>query len=116
MRVIIVDSDERREYEQAMRQRAMERTRQALEKLQGRVAAGKLKQPAKVGAAAERLLQRNHGYRYYSWSLERGSFRVSVHTLEPWKTSGLRSPDNSKTAVLRMLDSLKPSVFPCPDL
>ena len=80
LRVIIVDSDERREYEQAMRQRAMERTRQALEKLQGRVAAGKLKQPAKVGAAAERLLQRNHGYRYYSWSLERGSFRYFENT------------------------------------
>ena len=75
LRVIIVDSDERREYEQAMRQRAMERTRQALEKLQGRVTAGKLKQPAKIGAAAERLLQRNHGYRYYSWNLERGTFR-----------------------------------------
>jgi ELWxxDGT repeat protein len=45
-----------------------------------------------------------------------GSNIVSVHTLEPWKTSGLRSPDNSKTAVLRMSDSLKPSVFPCPDL
>jgi transposase len=75
LRVIIVDSDERREYEQAMRQRAMDRTRQALEKLQGRVTAGKLKQPAKIGAAAERLLQRNHGYRYYSWTLERGTFR-----------------------------------------
>ena len=80
LRVIIVDSDERREYEQAMRQRAMERTRQALEKLQERVAAGKLKQPAKIGAAAERLLQRNHGYRYYSWSFERGSFRYFENT------------------------------------
>jgi transposase len=80
LRVIIVDSDERRQYEQAMRQRAMERTRQALEKLQERVAAGKLKQPAKIGAAAERLLQRNHGYRYYSWSLERGSFRYFENT------------------------------------
>jgi transposase len=80
LRVIIVDSDERREYEQAMRQRAMERTRQALEKLQGRVAAGKLKQPAKIGAAIERLLQRNHGYRYYSWSLELGAFRYFENT------------------------------------
>ncbi len=80
LRVIIVDSDERREYEQAMRQRAMERTRRALEKLQGRVTAGKLKQPAKIGAAAERLLQRNHGYRYYSWALERGSFRYFENT------------------------------------
>ena len=45
MRVIIVDSDERRDYEEAMRQKSMERTRQALEKLEQRVAAGKLKQP-----------------------------------------------------------------------
>lgn len=80
LRVIIVDSDERREYEQAMRQKAMERTRQALEKLQGRVAAGKLKQPEKIGAAAERLLQRCHGYRYYSWDLERGAFRYFENT------------------------------------
>jgi transposase len=80
LRVIIVDSDERREYEQAMRQRAMERTRQALEKLQGRVTSGKLKQPAKIGAATERLLQRNHGYRYYSWSVEQGSFRYFENT------------------------------------
>ncbi len=55
----------------------MERTRQALEKLQRRVAAGKLKQPAKIGGAAERLLQRNHGYRYYSWHLHQGAFRYS---------------------------------------
>ena len=80
LRVIIVDSDERREYEQAMRQKAMERTRQALEKLQGRVAAGKLKQPEKIGAAAERLLQRNHGYRYYSWNLDHGAFRYIENT------------------------------------
>ena len=75
MRVIIVDSDERRDYEQAMRQKSMERTRQALEKLKQRVGAGKLKQPEKIGAAAERLLQRNHGYRYYSWDIHQGSFR-----------------------------------------
>jgi transposase len=75
MRVIIVDSDERRGYEEAMRRKSMERTRQALEKLQGRVAAGKLKRPEKIGAAAERLLQRNHGYRYYSWDIHQGSFR-----------------------------------------
>jgi len=75
MRVIIVDSDERRGYEEAMREKAMERTRQALEKLKRRVAAGKLKQPEKIGAAAERLLQRNHGYRYYSWDIHQGGFR-----------------------------------------
>jgi transposase len=75
MRVIIVDSDERRAYEEAMRRQAMERTREALQKLQRRVAAGKLKQPEKIGAAAERLLQRNHGYRYYSWDIHQGGFR-----------------------------------------
>ena len=80
LRVIIVDSDERRAYEQAMREKAMERTRQALEKLQGRVAAGKLKQPEKIGAAAERLLQRSHGYRYYSWDLDQGTFRYFENT------------------------------------
>ena len=75
MRVIIIDSDERRGYEEAMRQKSMERTRQALEKLRERVAAGKLKQPEKIGAAAERVLQRNHGYRYYSWDIHQGGFR-----------------------------------------
>ena len=75
MRVIIVDSDERRDYEEAMRHKSMERTRQALEKLEQRVSAGKLKQPEKIGAAAERLLQRNHGYRYYSWDIHQGGFR-----------------------------------------
>ena len=75
MRVIIVDSDERRAYEEAMRVKSMERTRQALEKLQLHIAAGKLKQPEKIGAAAERLLQRSHGYRYYSWEIHQGGFR-----------------------------------------
>jgi transposase len=75
MRVIVVDSDERRAYEEAMRVKSMERTRQALEKLQLRVAAGKLKQPEKIGAAAERLLQRSHGYRYYTWDIHQGGFR-----------------------------------------
>jgi hypothetical protein len=75
MRVIIVDSDERRGYEQAMRQKSMERTRQAPEKLRARVAAGKLKQPEKIGAAAERLLRRDHGYRYDSWEIHQGAFR-----------------------------------------
>jgi transposase len=75
MRVIIVDSDERRDYEEAMRQKSMERTRQALEKLRERVTGGKLKQPEKIGAAAARLLQRNHGYRYYSWDIHQGRFR-----------------------------------------
>ncbi|MGA7501387.1 MAG: hypothetical protein WBX00_32035 [Isosphaeraceae bacterium] len=43
MRVIIVDCDEHRTYEEDLRQKSMERTRNDLQKLQERVAAGKLK-------------------------------------------------------------------------
>ena len=42
-----------------MREKAMTRVRQALEKVRARVAAGRLKDPAKIGAAVERVLQRN---------------------------------------------------------
>jgi transposase len=68
-RVIIIDSDERRDYEQAKREQAMERARQRLEKLRERVAAGELKQPEKIGAAVERVMQKYHGYRYFDWKL-----------------------------------------------
>ena len=47
LRVIIVNCHERRQYEQAMRLRAMQRTEQALQKLQQRVTAGKLKTAGK---------------------------------------------------------------------
>ena len=73
-RVFVIDSEERRQYEQAMRERAMERTRTKLEKLRQRVAAGRLTDPAKIGAAAERILGAHHGYRYYTWQLQRGRF------------------------------------------
>ena len=69
MRVFIVDSDERREYEQAMRQRSMERTRRLLEKLTTRVRAGRLKSRDKIVRAAERILSKNHGARYYSYTI-----------------------------------------------
>jgi transposase len=77
LRVIVIDSDERRGYEQAKREQAMERARQKLEKLKERVAAGDLKRPEKVGAAAERIMQRHHGYRYFDWKLEGGAFEFS---------------------------------------
>jgi transposase len=79
VRVFVVDSDERREYEQRMREKAMQRVRSALEKIQARVLAGRLKDPAKIGAAVERSLQRNHGYRYYAWELQDGQLRFFEH-------------------------------------
>ena len=74
MRVLVLDSDERRQYEQSMRARAMDRVREKLEKLHQRVQTGKLTDAAKIGAAAERIMQAHHGYRYYRWRLEAGQF------------------------------------------
>jgi transposase len=72
MRVIIVDSDERRQYEQAMRQRSMDRTREKLEKLKARVTSGRLKERDKIIKAAERILGKNHGQRYYAYAVSAG--------------------------------------------
>jgi transposase len=77
VRVIILDSDERRGYEQAKRHQAMERAREKLEKLKERVAAGDLKQPEKIGAAAERIMQKYHGYRSFDWKLKGRVFEYS---------------------------------------
>src|SRR5436190_1297454 len=77
LRVIVIDSDERRGYEQAKREQAMERARQRLEKLKERVAAGGLKRPEKIGAAVERIMQRYHGYRYFDWRLDAGALEFS---------------------------------------
>jgi transposase len=78
MRVVIVDSDERRQYEQAMRQRSMDRTREKLEKLKARVASGRIKNRDKIIKAAERVLGKNHGQRYYAYELNAdGKFEFS---------------------------------------
>jgi transposase len=79
VRVFVVDSEERRAYEERMRTKAMERVRVSLEGVQARVAKGKLKKPEKIGAAVERALQRNHGYRYYAWKLEDGQLKFFEH-------------------------------------
>ena len=79
VRVFVIDSDERRAYEERMRKKAMRRVRQGLEKVQTRVAKGRLKRPEKIGAAVERVLQRHHGYRYYAWELKEGQLRFFEH-------------------------------------
>jgi transposase len=76
-RVFVIDSDERRDYEQAKREQAMERARQKLEKLKQRVASGEVKRPEKIGAAVERIIQRYHGYRYFDWKLSGGTLEFS---------------------------------------
>lgn len=79
IRVFVVDSDERRAYEQRMREKAMQRVLDGLGKVQKRVAKGRLKRPERIGAAVERVLQRNHGYRYYGWELKDGQLHVVEH-------------------------------------
>lgn len=79
VRVFVVESDERRAYEERQRTKAMQRVRGALEKVQARVSKGQLKQPQKIGAAVERALHKNHGYRYYTWELHKGRLVISEH-------------------------------------
>jgi len=79
VRVFVVDSDERRAYEERQRTKTMQRAREALEKVQRRVAQGRLKQPEKIGAAVERALQKHRGYRYYAWELKDGKLKIFEH-------------------------------------
>lgn len=79
VRVFVVDSDERRAYEERQRTKTMQRAREALEKVQTRVAQGRLKQPEKIGAAVERAMQKHRGYRYYAWELKDGKLAISEH-------------------------------------
>jgi transposase len=81
VRVFVVDSDERRAYEQRMREKVMERARVGLQKVQARVEKGQLKKAEKIGAAVERVMQRHHGHRYYDWALEDGRLRYFEHPL-----------------------------------
>jgi transposase len=79
VRVFVVHSEERAGFESTQRVKAMERVRTKLEALQRRVAKGRLKAAAKIGAAAARILACNHGHRYYNWSCDDGTFRFFEH-------------------------------------
>ena len=48
-------------------------------KVQKRVASGRLKDPAKIGAAVEHALQRHYGFRYYAWELKDGTLQITEH-------------------------------------
>ncbi len=78
-RVFVIDSEERQAYEQRLRTRSMAKVRLLLEKLQRRVAAGRLKKPEAIGAAAARTLGKHHGDRYYRWDLSKGVFTFEEH-------------------------------------
>lgn len=79
VRIFVVQSDERLAYERGQRLQAMDRVRTQLEALERRVARGKLRAPAQIGAAAARILTRWHGYRYFDWTYTDGRFRFFEH-------------------------------------
>jgi transposase len=79
VRVFVVHSDEREAYERTQREKAMQRVKEKLEALRLRVAKGRLKIPEKIAAAAGRILNRNHGFRYYDWELREGQFHYFEH-------------------------------------
>jgi transposase len=79
VRVFVVHSDERLQYERGEREKAMQKVQEELEALQQRVSQGKLKAPEKIGAAASRVLSRHHGFRYYAWELKSGRFHYFEH-------------------------------------
>jgi transposase len=79
VRIFVVRSEQRLEYERGQRLRAMAAVRQDLAALAARIKQGKLKAPAKIGAAAERIIVRHHGYRYYDWKYDQDGFRFFEH-------------------------------------
>ena len=79
VRVFVVHSQEREQYEQGMRELSMERARKELEALRLRVEKGDLKAAEKIGAAAAQALARHHGHRYFSWELRQKQFHYFEH-------------------------------------
>lgn len=79
VRVFVVHSEEREQYERGLRELSMERARKELEALRLRVEKGELKEPEKIGAAAAKVLTRNHGHRYFGWELRKGQFHYFEH-------------------------------------
>lgn len=79
VRIFVVHSEEREAYERRQREKAMQRGREGLEKLAKRVARGTWKTPEKIEAAAQRILARHHGYRYWGWELKEGEFHYFEH-------------------------------------
>jgi hypothetical protein len=72
VRVFVVQSEGREQYERSLRQLAMERTQQSLEAIRARVEKGELKEPEKIGAAVPRALRAHHRNRYFAWELRDG--------------------------------------------
>lgn len=69
VRVFIADSEHRKHYEVRLRERSMARAEEHLKNVQKAVEAGRLKKTDKIGAHAARALQRDKGFRYFSYRI-----------------------------------------------
>ena len=49
-----------------------------------------MKKPEKIGAAAERIMQRYHGYRYFDWGLKDGVLEYSETPPRPPPRGGVK--------------------------
>jgi transposase len=79
VRVFVVHSEEREQYERSLRELSQARVQKELEGLRLRVEKRELKEPEKIGAAAAKILQRHHGQRYFAWELRKGEFHYFPH-------------------------------------
>jgi transposase len=78
VRVFVVHSDEREQYERSLRELSMERVRKEREALRARVEQGDRKEPEKIGAAAK-IRARPPGHRDFAWELRPGPFHYVPH-------------------------------------
>lgn len=69
IRYFIVSSEERKEYEVAIRKNNMARTKGNLEKLRIEIEKGEVKKPEEIGYKVSSILKEVKGYRYYSWEV-----------------------------------------------
>ena len=81
VRVFVVHSEEREQYERSLRELSLARVQKELEALRVRVEKGELKEPEKIGAAAAKILQHHHGHRYFDWQIRKGQFHYFAHPL-----------------------------------
>jgi Transposase DDE domain len=74
VRYVVVDSAERHHRDARRREELLVRTEDALCALEARVAAGRLADPAKIGAAADRILRDSGVARCFTTTVRAGSF------------------------------------------
>ncbi len=79
LRAFVVHSEEREAYEKRLRERSMQRAEEHLKKVAAAVRTGRLKKADKIGGRAARALQKDKGYRYFSYEVPaEGSFHYRL--------------------------------------